>query len=116
MTQKRKRRTKAEIAADQAKAEMEKKQTEELTKKKNQKMEQMDINEDIDRAYTADRMIRTFSDLNHSSESGGEEFVGYNEVSSDDSESDMDDGPADDVVTKVRFPSQLKSVEITHFT
>jgi hypothetical protein len=55
VTQKRKRRTKAEIVADQAKAETEKKCMEELTKDNNRAMVQMDIDEDIDRTDTANR-------------------------------------------------------------
>ena len=112
VTKTRKRRSKEEIAAEKAKAEMEKRRLEELTKENNQAMMRIDIDEDIDRAETAARTIRTFTDLNRDSESDGEEFVGYNEVSSGD-ESDS----AEDAVTlKVRCLSQLGSTKSTHLT
>jgi hypothetical protein len=105
VTQRRKRRTKAEIAADKAKKELGKKQLEERAEENNQAMIQMDVKEDIDRANTIAQTVRTFADLEHDTESNGEEFVGYNEVSDGDtSESDSDDHHHGDTVKlKVRF-------------
>lgn len=82
--QKRKRRTKEEIAADKAAAEAKKRQQEVLTQEKHCAMAQMDIDEDIDRAEMATQTIRTFTDLDRETESSVEEFVGYNSVSSSD--------------------------------
>ena len=101
--QKQKRRTKAEMAADKAKADVEKKEKEELTRENVRKMAQMDIDEDIDRAETAARTIRTFAELEDES---GEEFVGYADV--EDSDSELD-GRAEDALTlKVRLVNCLK--------
>jgi len=59
----------------------------------------MDINEDINRAETATRTIRTFAELENES---GEEFIGYAAVEDSQSESD---GQAEDGLTlKVRLP------------
>lgn len=106
-TQRRKRRTKAEMAADKAMKEMEKKQLEELTEENNRAMTRMDITEDINRAETAARTIRKFADLDHKTESDGEEFVGYNEVCSGE-DSDSDNSHVEDTVKlKVRFQVHL---------
>jgi len=84
---------------DKAKADAEKKQKE-LMQENYHKMAQMDINEDVDRAETAARTIRTFTELEDES---GEEFVGYAAVEDSESESD---GRAEDALTlKVRFSS-----------
>ncbi|KIM39261.1 hypothetical protein M413DRAFT_29440 [Hebeloma cylindrosporum] len=84
--QKRKRRTKAEIAADKAKADAERKRQEELTQDNRRAMIQMDIDEDIDREETGARTIRTLASIENDS---GEEFVGYADVQ-DTSESDSE--------------------------
>ena len=111
-TAKRARRTKDEIAADKAKAEAEKRRQQQLTEENHKEMIRMDANEDINRAETAARAIRTFTDLDR--DSGGEEFTGYDEVSSgedSDIDDESDDGYSEDAATlKVRFPSCLKSV------
>ena len=103
--QKRKQRTKEEIAADKAKADAEKKKWEELTKENHRALEQMDIHEDISRAETAIRTIRTFGDLNRDSEMDGEEFVGFNNIASSDS--DTDGHTEDPVNLKVRYLYQF---------
>ena len=87
--QRRKRRTREEIAADKAKADAEKRQKEELTKENHHAMMQMDIEEDTDRAEVAARTVRSFADLDREAESDAEEFVGYHDVlGSEDSDSD----------------------------
>lgn len=98
--QKRKRRTKEEIAADKARAEAEKKRQEELTQENHRILAQMDVDEDIDRAETATRTIRTFAELEDGS---GEEFLGFAAI--EDSESESDGGAEDALTLKVRFPS-----------
>jgi hypothetical protein len=98
--QKRKRRTKEEMAADKAKADAEKKLKEELTQENHRKMAQMDIDEDVDRAETAARTIRTFTELEDES---SEEFIGYADI--EDSESESDRGAEDALTLKVRFSS-----------
>ena len=98
--QKRKRRTKAEIAADKAKTEAEKKQLEEITEENHRTMARMDIEEDINRAETAARTIRTFADLENNT---GEEFIGYEDV--EDSGSESGSEAEDALALKVRFPS-----------
>jgi hypothetical protein len=80
----KKRRTKEEVAADKAKKAAEKMALEELTKQKDLAMKRMDIREDIDRAKMATKTVRTFMDLDHNTASDAEEFVGYNEASSED--------------------------------
>lgn len=96
--QKRKRRTKAEMAADKAKADAEKKRLEDLTQENHRAMAQMDIDEDIDRSKTAARTIRNFAAIENDS---GEEFVGFADIQDSESESN---GEAEDVLTlKVRF-------------
>ena len=109
--QKRKRRTKEEMAADKAKADAEKRQKEELTEKNRQAMMRMDINEDIDRAEAVAKTIRTFTDIDRAKiqvESDAEEFVGYNEVSSSDDSVSESGGRAEDAAkSKVRFMSHL---------
>ena len=106
VTQRKKRRTKDEVAADKAKADAEKKQQEELTEENHRAMEQMDINEDIARSETAARTIRTFGDLERDSETDGEEFVGFDDISGgEDSDSDSDSHAKDAVNLKVRYPS-----------
>ena len=104
VTQKRKRRTKAEIEADKAKAKEEKRQKDELIKANNLAMEQMDISEDLNRKGTAARTIQKLSDLERSSQSGGEEFIGYDEASGSEDELDSDGERVDDTrKLKVRF-------------
>lgn len=101
---KKTRRTKEEITADKARAEEEKKQQKLLTEKKDKAMIQMDTVEDVNRAETAARAIRTFADLDR--DSAGEEFVGYDEISSEDSTDsagESESGSDDAVKLKVRF-------------
>jgi hypothetical protein len=113
-TQKRKRRTKDEIAADNARADAEKKRQKELTEENHRVVAQMDINEDIDRAETAAQTIRTFGDLERDSETG-EEFEGYNDVSQGEDSDPDSDGQTNDL--KVRYFSQFMSREVlTHRT
>ncbi|KJA15336.1 hypothetical protein HYPSUDRAFT_391821 [Hypholoma sublateritium FD-334 SS-4] len=82
--QKRKRRTKAEIAADKTAAEaaaaMEKKRLEEVALEKQRRITQMNLDEDIDRMEVETRTIRKFSDLDRILESDEEEFAGYNDM------------------------------------
>jgi hypothetical protein len=107
--QRRKRRTPEEMAADKAKAEAKKRQQEELTQQNHRTMAQMDIDEDIDRAETAAQTVRTFADLNHDTESGVEEFVGYNSVSgSDDSDPGSDGHPEVPLQLEVRLLHQFR--------
>lgn len=113
--QKRKRRTKEEIAADKAAAEAKKRQQEVLTQEKHRAMAQMDIDEDVDRAEMAARTVRTFADLDRETESGVEEFVGYNSVSSSDDSDLGSDAHAHaevPVKSKVRLLSQFRSSSI----
>ncbi|KAF7762481.1 hypothetical protein Agabi119p4_9074 [Agaricus bisporus var. burnettii] len=86
---KRKRRTKAEIEADKASVEEEKKRQEELVKERERVMDQMNIDEDIDRTKTVAQAIRTFAELDAASESG-EEFPGIDEVPSSDDDTEAD--------------------------
>lgn len=111
-TEKRKRRTKAEIAADKAKADAEKRRKDELTEENRRTMIQMDVEEDINRAEAVAKTIRTFADLERNTESSGEEFAGFNDIGSQDSHSDSDREPdghggedSDPVKLKVSFPS-----------
>jgi len=93
--QKRKRRTKEEIAADKAKADAEKRQQEELIEENHRAMMQLDIDEDVDRANTAARTIRTFADLEcANTNSDGEEFEGFHDVSSTTDSESTSDGEA----------------------
>ena len=67
-------------------------------------MEQMDISKDIDRKGTAARTIRKLTDLECDSQSGGEEFIGYDEASGSEDELDLDGECVDDTrKLKVRF-------------
>jgi hypothetical protein len=102
VTQKRKRRTKAEMEADAAKAEEDRQQKEKLTKETNLAMEQMNISEDINRKATAALTIRKFNDLERDSQSDGEEFIGYNDVlgSEDGLDSDGEPVQVDDAIKK----------------
>ena len=109
--QKRKRRTKEEIAADKAASEAKKRQQEVLTQEKHRAMAQMDIDEDVDKAEMAARTVRTFADLDRETESGVEEFVGYNSVPSSD-DSDLVSDAEVPVKLKVRLLSQFKSSTI----
>ena len=79
-------------------------------------MAQMDVNEDIDRAGTAARTIRTFGNLEHDSKIDGEEFEGFNDVSQgEDSNPDSDDQTIGAINLKVRYFSQFKAREVlTH--
>lgn len=79
---KRKRRTKAEIEADKAAEAEAKRQLKEEAREVEQQMVQMDIDEDMDRAARAANIVRKLSDISESEE----EFVGYNEVSSTESD------------------------------
>jgi hypothetical protein len=85
---KRKRRTKEQIAADKAKADKEKKRLEELSRENHRTMVQMDLVEDMDRAGTAARTIRTLKNIQ---EESGEEFVGYADVVDSESEDEAED-------------------------
>jgi hypothetical protein len=67
----------------------------------------MDIHEDISRTETAIRTIRTFGDLNRDSETDGEEFIGFNNIASSDS--DTDSHTEDPVNLKVRYLYQFRS-------
>lgn len=114
--QRRKRRTKEEIAADRAKADAEKRQKEELIKQNHRAMKRMDIDEDVDRAETAAKTVRTFADLDRRTESDAEEFVGYLDVSSSgDSDSDSNGHAENTGKLKVRFLGQFVS-QNTHLT
>jgi len=114
--QKRKRRTKEEIAADKAKADAEKRQKEELIEQNHRAMMRMDIDEDIDRAEMAAQTIRTFADLDRKTESDVEDFVGCLDVSSSgDSDSDSNGHAENAVKLKVSFLSQFVS-QSTHLT
>lgn len=99
--QKRKRRTKAEIAADKAAAEaataMEKKRLEEVALEKQRKITQMNLEEDINRMEVETRTIRKFSDLDCILESDEEEFTGYKDTLNLSSSSEEDpEAPEDD--------------------
>lgn len=86
LTTPRKWRTREEVLADKARVEEEKRQQEELNRDNEQRMLEMDIEEDVDRARTTTHVVRKFADIKNDS---GEEFVGYNDVglgSEDDSE------------------------------
>ena len=102
---KRKRRTKAEMAADKAKADEEKKRLEDIAQENHRARVQMDIAEDIDRAETATRTIRTFGDLEDDS---GEEFVGLADIE----DSELDDEAADALTLKVSFPNRKKASKV----
>ena len=113
--QKRKRRTKEEIAADKAAAEAKKRQEEVLTQEKHCAMAQMDIDEAIDRAEMVAQTVRTFADLDRETESGVEEFVGYNSVSSSEDSDVGSDGHGHaevPVKLKVRLLCQFRSSAI----
>jgi hypothetical protein len=69
-------------------------------------MEQMNLNDDIEREETAVRTIRTFGDLDRDS---GEEFVGFDDILGEDSDPDSDSHAEETVNLKVRYPSQFKS-------
>ncbi|KAF8157499.1 hypothetical protein BJ912DRAFT_1070237 [Pholiota molesta] len=97
--QKRKRRTKAEIAADNAAAETERQRLEEVANEKKRKIVQMDLQEDINRMETEARVIRKFSDLDHGLELSEEEFDGYNDVLGSSS---SEDAPEDDFLALKR--------------
>ena len=76
-------------------------------------MMQMDIDEDINRAEMAAQTIRTFTDLDRKTESDVEEFVGYLDVSSSDS--DSNGHPKSAVNLKVSFLGQFV-MQSTHLT
>ena len=103
--QKRKRRTREEIAADKAKADAEKRRQEELIEENRRAMMQLDIDEDVDRANTAARTVRTFADLEQAdTDLDGEEFEGFHDVSSTTDSESPSDGEAEDAAKlKVRF-------------
>jgi hypothetical protein len=82
-----------------------------LTQEKHRAMAQMDIDEDVDRAEMAARTV-SFADLDRKTESGVEEFVGYNSVSSSDDSDLGSDAHAHaevPVKLKVRLLSQFRS-------
>ena len=102
MGQKRKRCTKAEIAADKAATEaavaMEKKRLEEVALEKQRKITQMNLEEDVNRMEVETRTIRKFTDLNRIVESDKEEFPGYSDMLNLSSSSEDDlEGPEDDL-------------------
>ncbi|KDR66446.1 hypothetical protein GALMADRAFT_232506 [Galerina marginata CBS 339.88] len=66
----------------------------------------MDIDEDIDRAETAARTIRTFAELEDES---GEDFIGYTAV--DDSESESDGGAEDALTLKETNKALQKQIK-----
>jgi hypothetical protein len=110
--EKRKRRTKAEIAADNAKADAEKMRQAQLTEENHRTMIRMDVEEDINRAETVAQTIRKFADLERNSESG-EEFVGFHDAEGSDSDSDSHgEDLVKTVKLKVRFPSSLESEKL----
>ena len=114
--QRRKRRTREEIVADKAKADAEKRQKEELIKLNRHAMMRMDIDEDVNRAETAAKTIRTFADLDRRTESDVEEFVGYLNVSSSGDSDSNSNGHAENTgKLKVRFLGQFVS-QSTHLT
>ncbi len=98
---KRKRRTKAEIAADKAKADAEKKKLEDAAKENQLAMKQMDMTRTT-RAEAAARTIKNLGDLDDDS---GEEFIGYANVKTSESESESDGEVDNAALLKVRFPS-----------
>lgn len=83
---KRVRRTPDEIEAAKAAVEEAKKQKVANAEEAQRRLAQMDIDDDADRARSAANTIRRLSDI--AAESDGEEFVGFNEVSSSSSSSD----------------------------
>jgi hypothetical protein len=93
ITQKRKRRTKAEVEAAKATAEAAKMQKEKTAQDAKQHLAQMDIDDDVDKAQTAANTIRRLSDvaMNSATDLDGEEFVGFNDVSSTSDKSDDDE-------------------------
>ena len=91
VVEKRKRRTREEIAAAKAEADKNKQRLNELTEEADKRLDmqrvQMDVDEDNQRKEEAARTIHRFSDLeNRASDSEGEEFVGFEEVSSSSDE------------------------------
>jgi hypothetical protein len=83
LTEKKKRRTKAQIQAAKAAAEEAKRKKEEEASEAKRRLAQMDIDDDNNRALTAVKIIRRLSDVALDGTSDdGEEFVGFNEVSS----------------------------------
>lgn len=83
VTEKKKRRTKAEVQAAKAAAEEAKRKKEEEDRKAKQRLAQMDIDDDNKRVQTVAKIVRRLSDvaLDVTSDDG-EEFVGFDEVSS----------------------------------
>ena len=97
------------MAADKAKKEIEQKECEELANEKTWAMMQMDIKEDNERAQSAAQTIRTFGDLDHDTEpDSGEEFVGYDEVSSG-GELDSDDDSHHQYAAQLKVGSCIAS-------
>lgn len=78
---KRKRRTKAEMLADKAKAEADRLQLQEEAKRNQERMVMMDIEEDVSRVGATVQIIRKFADIEN--DSGLEEFPGYHDIASD---------------------------------
>ncbi|KAF8164330.1 hypothetical protein BJ912DRAFT_1068402 [Pholiota molesta] len=107
--QKRKRCTKAEMAADKVAAETEKTRLEELAIENQKKITQMDLDEDINKMEMEAKTIRKFSDLNQLTESSEEEFVGLNDVLDSSSvTSSSEDAPEDDFLALKRSNQALQ--------
>jgi hypothetical protein len=74
-------------------------------------MAQMDIDEDVDRAEMAAQTVKTFADLDRETESGAEDFVGYNSVLSSFDDSDL----GSDAHAHVELPVKLKVRLLSQF-
>ncbi|KAF8149100.1 hypothetical protein B0H34DRAFT_195237 [Crassisporium funariophilum] len=96
MAPKRKRRTKEQIASDNAAAEIEKLRLKVLEEEKREQMRQLDLEEDVNRIDEDTGMIRKFTDLDQKSGSSEEEFDGYNDVVSD-----LDSSNSEEDVSKI---------------
>lgn len=101
--EKKTRRSKAEVQEAKAAIEEAKKRKEEEAREAMERLARMDIDNDNDRAQTAAKIIRRLSDvgLNDASDSG-EEFVGFDEVSSTESTS-ADESKDTDALKVSRF-------------
>lgn len=104
-TQKRKRRTPAEMAAAREEAaakkaavEKGKKRLEEIAEEADRRLEMMDLEDDAKRAATNAGIVRRLSDVAVDEEDG--EFIGIDDVSS----TDEDEGSDDEALEKVSNP------------
>ena len=111
VAEKRKRWTQEEITAAKAEADKNKQRLNELTQEADKRLDmqlaQMDVDEDNRRKAEAARTIRRFSDLeNRASDSEGEEFVGFEDVSSS-SDEECNNEDAEDSLEEVCPQSTL---------